>query len=283
MPVAAPPLTWLYAPASRPELVAKALESEAHAVVVDLEDAVAPAVKAEGRRTAAELLGAPLPRPAYVRINGLATGWWEADVDALAGTAVSGLVIPKVEAAADIDRLVARLPESAWSLRCLLETARGIEHAFEIASHPRVGGISIGEADLRADIGVADEGLDWARSRVVVAAVAAGLARPPQAVYTDVRDLEGLARSCAHGRALGHLGRAAIHPSQLPVIVDAYVPSEADAQDARDLVAAAGQADAAGTGGFVVDGRFVDAAVVASARATLELVSAYGTSGTGRP
>lgn len=114
-----------------------------------------------------------------------------------------------------------------------------------------------------------DAGLAWPRSRTVVAARAAGLAPPPQSVYPDVHDLEGLARSCAEGRALGFLGRAAVHPRQLPVIEAAYLPSAEEIAAARETVRAA---TAEGGGALALpDGRFVDAAVVAGARRVLEL------------
>ncbi|MFW6721328.1 HpcH/HpaI aldolase/citrate lyase family protein [Streptomyces sp. MAR4 CNY-716] len=152
----------------------------------------------------------------------------------------------------------------------LLESALGIERAYEIAAaHPAVRGIALGEADLRAELGVADDaGLAWPRSRAVVAARAAGLAPPAQSVYPDVADLDGLARSCAAGRALGFLGRTAIHPRQLPVIERAFLPTRQEAERAEEVVAAA-----AADGGALAlpDGRFVDAAVVAEAHRTLRL------------
>ncbi|AUH39024.1 HpcH/HpaI aldolase/citrate lyase family protein [Streptomyces sp. CMB-StM0423] len=152
----------------------------------------------------------------------------------------------------------------------LLESALGIERAYEIAAaHPAVRGIALGEADLRAELGVADDaGLAWPRSRAVVAARAAGLAPPAQSVYPDVADLDGLARSCAAGRALGFLGRTAIHPRQLPVIERAFLPTPGEVERAGEIVAAA----AADAGALALpDGRFVDAAVVAEARRTLRL------------
>ncbi|MEO3764809.1 aldolase/citrate lyase family protein [Streptomyces sp. B8F3] len=152
----------------------------------------------------------------------------------------------------------------------LLESALGIERAYEIAgAHPAVRGIALGEADLRAELGVADDaGLAWPRSRAVVAARAAGLAPPAQSVYPDVADLDGLARSCAAGRALGFLGRTAIHPRQLPVIERAFLPTVREVERAEEIVAAA----ATDAGALALpDGRFVDAAVVAGARRTLRL------------
>jgi citrate lyase subunit beta/citryl-CoA lyase len=274
-PTTVPPLTWLYVPGDRPERVEKAFASQAHAVIVDLEDAVAPGAKAEARRQVAELLDRPRDRLALVRVNGLATPWWREDVETAAELPVAGIVLPKVESPADVDA-VAAVPSIDGRLHCLLETALGIENAFTISSHPAVVRVSLGEADLGADLAVEASGLDWARSRVVNAARAAGLPRPPQSVYAAIGDAEGLAASCAHGRALGHLGRAAIHPSQLPVILDAYRPTRAEVERARELLAAfAARADE-GVGAFVVGDRFVDAAVVRSAELTSALADAYG-------
>jgi citrate lyase subunit beta/citryl-CoA lyase len=156
------------------------------------------------------------------------------------------------------------------ALYALLESALGIEHAFAIATaHPALRGIALGEADLCGELGVRDDtGLAWPRSRAVVAARAAGLAPPPQSVHPDVHDLDGLARSCARGRALGFLGRAAIHPRQLPVIEAAYLPSAEEVAAAREIVRAA---TAEGGALALPDGRFVDAAVVAGARRVLDL------------
>ena len=101
-----------------------------------------------------------------------------------------------------------------------------------------------------------------------MAARAAGLAPPPQSVHPDIRDLEGLAASCAHGRALGFLGRAAIHPRQLPVIESAFLPTEQEIEQAETIVKAATQEQGAQA---LDDGRFIDAAVVAAAQRTLSL------------
>ncbi|MGW7368909.1 HpcH/HpaI aldolase/citrate lyase family protein [Streptomyces sp. NPDC054841] len=195
------PLTWLYAPGDRPEVVQKALSSGADIVIVDLEDAVAPHRKAYALEATAELLTSPQPVPVHVRIHA------ERDITALAPLpGLSALRIPKVAHATDI-RGPAKLAPGT-ELYALLESAGGVEHAYAIATaDPAVRGIALGEADLRADLGVRnDTGLDWPRSRIVVAARAAGLAPPTQSVYPDIRDLDGLAASCAHGRALGFMG-----------------------------------------------------------------------------
>jgi citrate lyase subunit beta/citryl-CoA lyase len=137
-----------------------------------------------------------------------------------------------------------------------------------------VTGISLGEADLAGSTGARGDGLDWARARIVNAACAAGLDRPPQSVYPHVRDEEGLARSCAHGRELGHLGRTAIHPAQLPVIERAYLPAEDEVARARELVDALAAGDVGALA--LADGRFADVALLRAAEQTLALAAAHG-------
>lgn len=268
------PLTWLYAPGDRPDVVAKALAAGADVVVVDLEDAVAPDRKAYARAATAELLRDPQPVPVHVRVNALGGPWGPADVAALApAPGLSGLRLPKVSAPSDVVRVARRAVSARGGsppLYALLETAAGVEHAHAVATaHPALRGIALGEADLMADLGMReDAGLDWCRARVVVAARAAGLAPPAQSVHPDIRDLEGLEASCVRGRALGFLGRAAIHPRQLPVIERAYLPTEREIEQAETVLKAA-----AGTQGAqaLPDGTFVDAAVVTAAHRTLAL------------
>ncbi|MFI6343931.1 HpcH/HpaI aldolase/citrate lyase family protein [Streptomyces sp. NPDC050560] len=277
-------LTWLYAPGDRPDVVAKALRSGADVVLVDLEDAVAPERKEYARAATAELLADGPPGPSgvavHVRVNVLHGRLCSADLAALAALpGLDGLRLPKVGSAADVAAVAAvvralREPAApAPGLYPLLESALGLEHAFAIATADRgVRGLALGEADLRADLGVGpdDGAMAWPRSRAVVAARAAGLAPPAQSVYPDVRDLDGLAASCLHGRGLGFLGRTAIHPRQLPVIARAYLPTPREIDAARETVAAARAAPGALA---LPDGRFVDPAVVAGAERVLALAA----------
>jgi citrate lyase subunit beta/citryl-CoA lyase len=258
-----PPLTWLYVPADHPHRVRKALASEAHAVIVDLEDGVAPAARDEARANLPELLARTPDKPVLVRVNrGDAV-----DLEAVAALDVDGVVVPKVARPEDV-------PVLGLPIHCLIESAAGVEAAYTIATTDGVAGISLGEADLRGETGAQEGGLDWARGRVVNAAVAAGLPRPPQSVYPYLRDDEGLARSCARGRELGHLGRTAIHPRQLPIIERAYLPTEEEFERARETVehleVALGAAALAG-------GEFVDAAMLGAARQIIAVAAAYGT------
>lgn len=263
-------LTLLYVPADRPDRVAKALAGDADAVLVDLEDAVAADRKEYARAEAARLLAAAAPdRPVQVRVNDVRTATGKADLAMVAALPPHvGLRLSKVEEAATVRVAADAAPGRA--LHPLLESALGVENAYRVATaHPAVASIGLGEADLRADLGLPpgdDTGLAYPRSRIVVAARAAGLPAPVQSVYPHVRDLDGLARSCRTGRAAGFLGRAAIHPAQLPVIAAAFLPYEAEVRAARELLSATG-----GGARALADGRFVDEAVLRAARRVVEL------------
>jgi citrate lyase subunit beta / citryl-CoA lyase len=264
--VTVPPLTWLYVPADRPDRVEKAIASRAHAVIVDLADAVAPASKERARENVVMLLADRRDKPVVVRVN----AGEGADLDLVRGLAVDGVVVPKVSSPEDI-------PSLDLPVYCLIESAVGVERAFEIASTPGVRGISLGESDLRSQTGALEAGLDWARARIVNAAVASGLPRPPQSVYPHVGDTEGLARSCARGRELGHLGRTAIHPSQLEIIEQAYMPTRDELGRAQETVARLETTLGATT---LAAGELVDAAMLGAARQVVALAERYGTSGT---
>ena len=253
-----PPLTWLYVPADRPDRVEKALASRAHAVIVDLEDGVGPPAKEQARSNLREL-GPRAGKRVYVRVN----AGRAADLEAVARLELDGILVPKVDRPEDV-------PEFELPVLCLIESAAGLEAAYDIARHPRVAGISLGEADLRSQTGASD--LDWARSRIVNAAVAAGLPRPPQSVYPYLGDSEGLTRSCRRGRELGHLGRAAIHPAQLRIIEEVYLPTADEVSRARETIA---RLDDEGVG-TLGSGEFVDAAMLGAAQQIVAIAERYG-------
>lgn len=276
-----PALTWLYVPGDRPERFDKALASGADVVIVDLEDAVAPAHKAAARDALAAWLagpGSPGEPPIQVRINGTGTPWFDADVEALGGLPrLAGFRLPKAESASAVVALANRLPaRGAVTLHLLVESARGLESALELATaHPLVASVGLGEADLRSELGIGGEaGLAWARGRIVVAAAAAGLPPPAMSVFANLDDEAGLAASCRAGRTLGFVGRAAIHPRQLPVIETAFLPSDAEVQAARATLEALAAAAASGSGAAVLqNGRFVDRAMAGRAERTLALAA----------
>ncbi|WP_448004009.1 HpcH/HpaI aldolase/citrate lyase family protein [Agromyces bauzanensis] len=271
------PLTLLYVPADRPDRVRKAWDSPADVVILDLEDAVAASAKEPARARATTFLADAEPRPAQVRINAASTVWFAEDIDAVNRMPIAVEVrVPKVESGDHVRELAARLP--ARSLHLLIESALGVERAFEIAgASEQVASISLGEADLRGDLRVADDaGLAYARSRIVVAARAAGLPSPTMSAFPQVHDLEALERSCQAGRASGFLGRTAIHPRQLETIRTAFLPTTAEVERAHAIVSSIESAASAGDGTVVLpDGTFLDAAMVEHARAVVALSSQH--------
>jgi citrate lyase subunit beta/citryl-CoA lyase len=267
-------LTALYVPGDRPDRVRKALDTPADVVIVDLEDAVAAGRKDDARAVLGSIdpsAGARL----QVRVNAAGTPWHDADLEAVrALPSEVGVRAPKIQSGGEIERLAEQVP--GRPLHALIESALGVERAFEIA-RAGVTSIGLGEADLRSQLGLpagaaGEPGLQWARSRIVYAAAAAGIAPPMMSVYADLADEQGLAADCARGRALGFVGRTAIHPSQLPLIESAFTPSPDDVARAREVVARVAGAARQGVGTVVLeDGTFLDAAMVDSARRTLAL------------
>ncbi|MEN3282048.1 MAG: citrate lyase subunit beta / citryl-CoA lyase [Solirubrobacteraceae bacterium] len=271
--------SWLYVPADRPELFEKALATEADAIVLDLEDAVAPDRKALARDHAAAFIDRFHGRPVVVRVNPLGAGG-DVDVAAVARSGLEAVRLAKAESEADV-RTVAEMLRRAGVMAGvvpLLESALAVERAYALAiADPAVRGLAIGEFDLATALGGGEEALAWCRSRVAVAAAACGLPRPPQGAYLDVRDLEGLRRDCFRGRAAGFFGRSAIHPGQVPVINEVYTPDEEDVRAARSLLDSVRVAHENGTGAWLDEhGRLVDAAAISRARATIDLARSVG-------
>jgi citrate lyase subunit beta/citryl-CoA lyase len=265
--------SWLYVPATRPDLLDKAMRSAADAVVLDLEDAVPPDRKDEARAAAVKAVGDDWPKPLWLRINQVRLPHGRADLAALAGARVPGLRLPKCESRQDISTVLDHLDAP---LHLLFETALGVERAFELATAaPQVTFLSLGEADLSADLRVSgDQPLDWARARIVNAARAAGLAGPVQSVWTDVMDLAGLATSTERAADQGFFGRSVVHPRQLPVVNAAFTPRPEEVAEARRLIDSLQQAQDAGSAAWLDDrGRLIDPAVVARAHWVLDRAS----------
>jgi citrate lyase subunit beta/citryl-CoA lyase len=260
-------LTALYVPANRPDRFAKAVAARPDLVVFDLEDAVPVADKADARGWAVAWVAANAHGPVEIRVNALTSPWIEDDLAAIANMPAVRLRVPKVESAADVHAVLDKVPSAR--ITALIESPLGVERAFEIATaDPRVAAIALGEADLSSALGVdGPEGLTWARGRLVSASRAAGLGAPMMSVYANVHDLDGLRKTSREGRALGFVGRTAIHPRQLATIVEAFTPTPAQVTAAEELLAAVEQADVADGGVIVLpDGRMVDPAMIGRAR-----------------
>lgn len=259
-------LTALYVPGDRPERFERAAASGADRVILDLEDAVAPEARPAAREAVVEWLRS---HHAEVRVNPAGTDDLAADLDALREV-VQAIRLPKVESPNDVDALITALGRPI-KICALIETAVGVETAYDIARHPAVTAIGLGEADLSSDLGVtADEALQWIRTRIIVAARAAGLPPPMQSVWTRLDDEAGLEASCRAGRALGFRGRTAIHPRQIPVIIRAFRPTPDEVAYARAVLVAL---DASAVTALP-SGAMVDEAMRRAAEETLALDAA---------
>lgn len=263
-------------------MLARALERGADAVIVDLEDAVAPGAKEAAREAAADWLAglSPGTTEVWVRVNPGPVGL--ADAAAVVSPALHGLCLAKCETPADVaavDEVLSEreaglgLAPGSVALSPLLESAGAVLAAPALAAAPRVAHLQAGEADLRAEIGM-EPGPDERellpiRVSLVLACAAARVGPPVGPVSTDYRDTEALRRSTTALRALGYRSRACIHPAQIPLVHEVFTPSAAELDAARDLV---NRFDAAVRDGRPVivgaDGRMVDEAVVRAARRT---------------
>ena len=265
----------LYVPGNDEGKLERILERGADEIIIDLEDAVAPKEKDRARDiTRVWLHDLPVLDNVgvWVRVNPGALR--EPDVRAVAGApALTGFLVAKtetVEELCDLDRLLASVGSTAGVVP-LLESAGAVLRAGEIAQAPRVRRLQVGEADLRADVGImpgADEReLLYSRSHVVFASAAAGINPPIAPVSTNFRDLDAFRASTEELARLGFVGRACIHPAQVAVANDVFTPSVEEIEAAQRLV---GRWEFAGSGVAVDDdGRFVDEAVVRQARLVL--------------
>jgi citrate lyase beta subunit len=256
----------LFAPGDDEHKLRRALGAGADAVVFDLEDAVAIPAKAQARAVTRAFLSETRGASArLVRVNAHASPWFEDDVALLAAADADAIVLPKATPKA----AAALAAASELPVIAIVETAIGLRQAFETASGANVIALLLGAVDLGAQLGLQtrDDGLEihYARSKLVVDSAAAGIRAPIDVVHTVIADLEGLARSAALARSLGLRGKAAIHPSHVEAINEAFTPSVQELEWARRVVAAAAQAASEGRGAINLDGSMVDAAVVAVA------------------
>lgn len=253
----------LFVPGSRSDRFARAAASGADVVVHDLEDAVAPEGKAEAREQVRSWLAGE--GRGAVRINGAGTPWYDEDVAAVAALECP-VMLPKAERPEQVAALVGRLAPGTPVLP-LIETAAGIANAVAICGVAGVARPAFGSVDLATQLGVDHEdraALRYARSALVVAAHAAGVAAPVDGVTTAVRDGARLAADCAEALALGLPAKLCIHPDQIPAVRDAFRPTDEQLRWARAVV------DAASAGAVaVLDGALVDRPVVERARALL--------------
>ena len=284
--------THLYAPGSNDKLLGKVLDAGADCAILDLEDAVAPEQKEAAREKVAALVAeraSTAPCAVHVRIDRTPDGAASvADLHAIVHPGLGAIRVPKTEEPDEVAALARELdhleqergiPAGAVGIYPLLESARGVLRAFDIAtSSPRVRGLCLGAADLGADLGlpaprpeVDVDPLAFVVQWLVLQSVAAGIGGPVAPVDTNLDDLEGLRRSTARYHQIGMVGRACIHPAQVAVVHDVLRPTDDEVAHARRVVDAAEAAAAEGIASVRVGSSFVDPAVVRRAVRTLAL------------
>jgi citrate lyase subunit beta / citryl-CoA lyase len=272
----AEPRSWLFVPADSEKKITKALDSEADAIIFDLEDSVAPPMKAVARELLKNIPKRSGGPQWWVRVNPLGSAFHKDDLDVLGIADIHGIVLPKAESGADIVELSHRT--GAIPIHAIVtETAASL---FGLLSYrdPKspLAAMSWGAEDLSAALGAsskydADGDLAFtyklARSLCLAGAAAAGV-QPVDGVFADFRDEAGLKREAEAARSEGFTGKLAIHPAQVPVINAAFTPSDAEVKHAEAIVAAfEAQPDA---GVLSVDGKMVDRPHLTQARRVLE-------------
>ena len=263
------PLSYLFVPGTRPERFAKALASGAGAVILDLEDAVAPAEK-ESARTAvcAWLTGTTLPAtPVFVRINDASTPWYGDDLKALTalGATTPGVMVPKCESAAQIAHCLAPFPKHP-ALIAIIESARGAQQVDAIAQAPGLQALAFGTLDYSVDLDLPGDaaGLAYAAARIAIASRAAGLPAPIAGVTPEL-DAARVIADMHWARGYGFGSKLCIHPAQVAAVHAALMPGEQQVSWARRVLAATeGQ-----TSAVQVDGRMVDRPVILQAQRIL--------------
>ncbi len=270
----------LYMPGSKARALGKARSLPADALILDLEDAVVPAEKAEARRMVAEAVraGGFGGREVVVRINGLDTEWGHDDLRAASAAGPDAILVPKVNAPEDIHAIEALMEEygapATTTVWAMMETPLGFLNAREIAdASPRLACLVMGTNDLVKELSAAHTAdrlpVVVALGLCLLAARAYGIACV-DGVYNAFQDDEGLRAACEQGRAFGFDGKTLIHPAQLAMANEVFAPSAEDLALAERHVAAFAEAEARGEGVAVVDGRIVENLHVETARKLLE-------------
>ncbi|WP_116083272.1 CoA ester lyase [Tropicimonas sp. IMCC34011] len=259
--------SFLFVPGDRPDRFDKAIAAGAGCTILDLEDAVKPEDKAAARAAVSEWLTAG--GRAALRINPPGTEFHEEDLALVDHANLTAVLLPKAESAEDCAAVLSRMI-SGIALLPLIESAKGLLKAPEIAAIQGVARLLFGSIDFMNECGIEDdrEGLAHARSSLVIASAAAGIMGPVDGVTLALDDPEQLAADCAAARRYGMGGKLCIHPKQVAGVEKGFSPTDTEIAQARRILSAA--EDAGAKGAIRLDGKLVDIPVVDRARRTLE-------------
>ncbi|MER8695319.1 CoA ester lyase [Mesorhizobium opportunistum] len=253
----------MFVPADRPERFEKADRSGADTVIIDLEDAVAPAAKDGARSNLHHAL--TLGNPTYVRVNGQDSSWYADDLAVLRTLGLRRICLPKAESAASLDAVVQVLGDDT-EIMALIETARGLETAGALAAHSHVARLAFGPADFALDLGVptSNDLKAHAMMRLAVASRAAGKPLPLDGPSFEITDTTRLVTECQQALDHGAGGKLCIHPAQISHVISAFQPSDEQLRWAQRVTDATEDGAAR-----LVDGKMIDAPILAQARALL--------------
>lgn len=262
------PITYLFVPGNRPERFDKALAAGAGAIVLDLEDAVAPADKARARAAIADWFAVHADQAAriVVRINDALSPWFAEDLALLKSAGIGQVMLPKTEWQAQVDQVVAAVQAQVRVLP-LIETARGVRNVDEIAAADGVLRLVFGTLDYAVDLGLSGDetGLIYPASRIAIASRCAELAAPVAGVTPAIDDEARIRADLAFARAFGFAAKLCIHPKQVAVIHAAVRPTPEEQAWAERVLALAAGSD----GAAQLDGKMIDRPVVLQAEAIL--------------
>ena len=267
--IARPFRSTLYIPGSNMRALEKAQSLPADAIIFDLEDAVAITEKANARKLLSRALENDYgKRYKIVRINGLDTEWGKDDIEAT--KVADAVLLPKVNSAADVDKLASLVPNiPIWAM---METPLGILNAAEIAAHSRLTGMVMGTNDLAKDLNCrfrADRLPLLSSLQICLLAARAHGVVAIDGVFNAFKDNEGLAIECDQGRDMGFDGKTLIHPAQLAIANTAFAPTEAEIDLAQRQISALDEAQSSGQGVAVIDGKIVENLHIVTAKQTL--------------
>ena len=274
----------LFLPGNNPNMLINGNCLGSDAVIFDLEDAVAPDQKDAARILVRNTLKYMDFRGCerIVRINSIGTPYWKEDLKALLPYKPDLILLPKTESAQDILTIDAYMTElgSGVGVMALIETALGVENAFQIASSSkRLKALFLGAEDLTADLRCkrTKEGreIEYARHRLVVAARAAGV-DVYDTPFTDVNDDEGIVTDASYAKALGFTGKASISPRHVEVINSVFSPTQKDVDYAYEVMEAIALAKEQGKGAISLYGKMIDAPIVTRAEQTIAMANALG-------
>jgi len=260
--------SYLFVPGDRPERFDRAIASGAHAIVIDLEDAVQPHAKDTARSNIAVWL--KNGGKAVVRINGSDTPWHNDDISLLASPGIRAVMLPKAEDPKTVAAFISALP-APLPVIALIETARGLWNIENIVGIKGITQLGFGSVDFQLDTGIEDEndGLLYARSQIVLASAMAELAKPLDGVTVDLGNMHRLERDTTRARGLGFGGKMCIHPSQVQTVNQGLAPTPETIAWAERVVNAADKTDIKGA--IRLDGKMIDRPVIERARLLLKV------------